>query len=77
VRHAASESVDEGLTRHAILECRDGIVVGRTGELNAALGEAQYVLAETLPRLLLAIAQLPLFAGAHVGALEVPDEDPM
>jgi hypothetical protein len=29
------------------------------------------------PRRLLAIAQLPLFAGAHVGALEVPDEDPM
>jgi hypothetical protein len=71
--------VDEGLTRHAILECRDGIVVGRTGELNAALGETQYVLAETPPppRRLLAIAQLPLFAGAHVGALEVPDEDPM
>jgi hypothetical protein len=27
-----------------------------------------YVLAEALPRLLLAVAQLPLLAGAHVGA---------
>jgi hypothetical protein len=35
-----------------------------------------YVLAETLPQLLLAIAQLPLLAGAHVGALKVTDEDP-
>jgi hypothetical protein len=35
-----------------------------------------YVLAETLPRLLLAVAQLPLLAGAHVGALKVTDKDP-
>jgi hypothetical protein len=47
----------------------------RAGELGAALGEALYVLAETLPRLLLAVAQLPLLAGAHVRALEVADED--
>jgi hypothetical protein len=40
------------------------------------LGEAPYVLTETLPRLLLAVVQLPLLAGAHVGALEIPDEDP-
>jgi hypothetical protein len=39
------------------------------------LGEAPYVLAETLPRLLLAVAQLPLLAGPLVGALEVADED--
>jgi hypothetical protein len=54
--HAALESVDEGLTCHAVLEFRDGIVVGRTGELGAALGEALYVLAETFPRLLLVVA---------------------
>jgi hypothetical protein len=75
-RHAASKSVDEGRARRAVLECRDGVVVGRTGELGAALGEASYVLVETLPRLLLAVAQLPLLAGAHLGALEVADEDP-
>jgi hypothetical protein len=34
-----------------------------------------YVLVETLTRLLLAVAQLPLLAGAHVSALEVLDED--
>jgi hypothetical protein len=74
--HVAPKSVDEGRARRAILECRDSIVVGRIRELGAALGEASYVLAKTLPRLLLAVAQLPLLAGAHVGALEVVDEDP-
>jgi hypothetical protein len=44
---------------------------------SAALGEASYVLAEALSRLLLVVAQLPLLARAHVGALEVPDKDPM
>jgi hypothetical protein len=62
-RHAAPESMDEGRARRAVLECRDGVVVGRTGELGAALGEASYVLAEALPRLLLAVPQLPLLAG--------------
>jgi hypothetical protein len=74
--HAAPKSMDEGRARRAVLECRDGIVVSRTGELGATLGEASYVLAEALPRLLLVVAQLPLLAGAHVGALEVVDEDP-
>jgi hypothetical protein len=46
------------------------------GELGAALGEASHVLAKTLPRLLLAVAQLPLLARAHVPTLEVADEDP-
>jgi hypothetical protein len=49
VRHAASELVDEGRARRAVLKHQDGIVVGRTGELGATLGEAPYVLAETLP----------------------------
>jgi hypothetical protein len=43
--HATTEPVDEGLAHHAILECRDGVVVSRTGELGAALGEMSYVLA--------------------------------
>jgi hypothetical protein len=75
--HATLESVDEGGACHPVLKCRDGVIVGRAGELGAALGEAPYVLAETLPRLLLAVAQLPLLAGAHVCALEVADEDSM
>jgi hypothetical protein len=75
-RYVASESVDDGRARRAVLERRDGVVVGRTGEFGAALGEASYVLMETLPRLLLAVTQLPLLAGAHVSALEVPDENP-
>jgi hypothetical protein len=75
-RHAAPESVDEGRARRAVLERRDGFVVGRTGDLGAALGEAPYVFAETFPGLLLAVAQLPLLAGAHVGALKVADKDP-
>jgi hypothetical protein len=39
------------------------VIVGCAEELGAALGEAPYVLAKTLPRLLLAVAQLPLLAG--------------
>jgi hypothetical protein len=74
--HATPESMDEGRARHAVLERRDGVVVSRTGELGAALGEASYVLVETFPWLLLAVTQLPLLAGAHVGALKVVDEDP-
>jgi hypothetical protein len=74
-RHAAPKSVDEGRARRAVLERRDGVIVSRTGELGATLGEASYVLVETLSRLLLAVAQLPLLAEAHVSALEVPHED--
>jgi hypothetical protein len=74
-RHAAPESVDEGRAGHDVLEHRDGVVVGRTRELGAVLGEVPYVLTETFPRLLLAIAQLPLLAGARVGALKVADKD--
>jgi hypothetical protein len=47
--HATPESVDEGGARRPILKCRDGVVVDRAGELGAALGEASYVLTETLP----------------------------
>jgi hypothetical protein len=70
------ELVDEGRAHHVVLEHRDGVIVSRTGELGAALGEAPYVLAETFPRMLLAVAQLPLLARAHVCALKVADEDP-
>jgi hypothetical protein len=62
-RHVAPESMDKGHARRAIMERRDGIVVGRIGELGAALGEALYVLAEALPRLLLAVVQLPRLVG--------------
>jgi hypothetical protein len=75
-RHTTPEPVDEGGPCCAILKCQDGIVVRRAGELGAALGEAPYVLAKTLPQLLLAVTQLPLLAGVHVRALEVADEDP-
>jgi hypothetical protein len=74
-RHAVPKSVDEGSAGCAILEHRDGVLVGRTGEFGAALREALNVLAQALSRLLLAVAQLPLLARACVGALEVPDED--
>jgi hypothetical protein len=74
-RRATPESVDEGGACRPILKRRDGVVVRRSGELGAALGEASYVLVKTLPWLLLAVMQLPLLAGAHVHALEVADED--
>jgi hypothetical protein len=54
--HAAPESVYEGGASCLVLKYRDGVIVGRTGELGAALGEAPYVLAESLPRLLLEVA---------------------
>jgi hypothetical protein len=47
-RHAAPESMDEGGACRAILERRDGVVVGRTREFSAALGETPNVLAQTL-----------------------------
>jgi hypothetical protein len=75
MRHAAPKSVNEGRARRAIPEHRDGVVLGCIGKLGAALGEAPDVLAQALPRLLLAVAQLPLLVGACVGALEVTDED--
>jgi hypothetical protein len=39
--------------------------------------EKRRMYSQRLPRLLLAVSQLPLLAGAHVGALEILDEDPM
>jgi hypothetical protein len=56
VRHAAPESADEGRAHHAFLQRRDGVIVGRSGELGAALGEASDVLTLALPRRLLAVA---------------------
>jgi hypothetical protein len=75
-RHATPDPVDQGGAHRFVLKLRDVVVIGRTGELGAALGEASYVLAKALPGLLLAVAQLPLLAGAHVRALEVANEDP-
>jgi hypothetical protein len=48
-RHAAPESSNEGRAHRAVLERRDGIIVSRTRELGAVLGEALYVLEETSP----------------------------
>jgi hypothetical protein len=75
-RHVTPELVDEGGARRPVLKFRDGVVIGRAGELSAVLGEASYELAESLPWLLLAVMQLPLLARAHVRALEVAHEDP-
>jgi hypothetical protein len=75
-RHATPKSVDEGSAHHPVLKCQDNVVVGRAGKLGAAVGEASYVLVKTLPRLLLAVVQLPLLVRAHVCALKVADEDP-
>jgi hypothetical protein len=74
-RHAAPEPVDEGGTCHAVVECRDGVVVGCVGKFSAALGEAPDVLVQALSQLLLAIVHVPLLARTRVRALEVPDED--
>jgi hypothetical protein len=49
VRHAVPELMDQGSAGRAVLERRDGVIVSRTGELGATLGEAPYVLAEALP----------------------------
>jgi hypothetical protein len=45
--------MDERSTGRAILEHRDGVVVGRAGKFGAVLGEAPDVLAQALSRLLL------------------------
>jgi hypothetical protein len=67
--------VDEGGAGRVVLERRDGVIVGHTGKLSATLGEASDVLAQAFSRLLLAVAQLQLLAGARVRALEVPNKD--
>jgi hypothetical protein len=43
-RHVVSKSVDERGAGRAVLERRDGVVVGCVGKLGAALGEALDVL---------------------------------
>jgi hypothetical protein len=51
----ATELMDEGGAGGAILECRYSVVVGRTGELGALLGEAPDVFMQALAQLLLAV----------------------
>jgi hypothetical protein len=74
--HATPKPMDERGARCHVLKRRDGIIIGHARELGAALGEVSYVLAKTLPLLLLAVAQIQLLARAHVRALEVANEDP-
>jgi hypothetical protein len=76
-RRVEPESVDEGGAGHAVLERRDGIVVRRAGKLGVALGETLDVVTQAFPRVLVAVAQLPLLAGTGVRPLEVADEDSM
>jgi hypothetical protein len=56
VWHAMPESMDERGARCPVPKRRDGVIVDHARELSAALGEASYVLVNTLPRLLLAVA---------------------
>jgi hypothetical protein len=37
-RHTTPEPVDEGGARCPVLKCRDGVIIGRTRELGAAIG---------------------------------------
>jgi hypothetical protein len=66
--------VDKGLAHGTILESGDNLVVGHVGELGAVLGEAAYIVIETLSLLLPAMAKLVGIDGPGVGALEVPYE---
>jgi hypothetical protein len=66
--------VDKGPARGTILESCDDLVVGRIGELGVALGEAAYVVAETLLLLPPTMVKLAGIAGPGVGALEMPYE---
>jgi hypothetical protein len=65
---------DRGVGR-AVLERRDGVIIGHTGEFGVALGEAPNVLVQALSQLMLAVAQLLLLVGVRVGTLEVLNED--
>jgi hypothetical protein len=66
--------LDKGLAHGTILEGCDDLVVGRAGYLGTVLGEAVYVVTETLTLLLLAMAKFAGVARPGVGALEVPYE---
>jgi hypothetical protein len=64
----------KGLAHGTILQGHDDLVVGRVGELGAALGEGTYVITETLALLFPVMAKLAGIAVSGVGALEVPYE---
>jgi hypothetical protein len=66
--------VDKDLARGTIFESSDDLIVGRVGELSAALGEAANVVAETLTLLLPAMAKFARVAKPRVAALEVSYE---
>jgi hypothetical protein len=61
--------MDKGITRGAILERCDDLVVRRVGELSTTLGEAVYVVTETFTLLLRAVAKFVGVVGPGVDAL--------
>jgi hypothetical protein len=63
--------VEKGLARGTFLEGCDDLVFGHIRELGVALGEAAYVVVETLALFLPAMAKLAGIAEPGVGALEV------
>jgi hypothetical protein len=61
--------MDKGITRGAILERCDDLVVRRVGELSTTPGEAVYVVTETFTLLLRAVAKFVGVVGPGVDAL--------
>jgi hypothetical protein len=73
-RGPTPQLVDDGGVGSVVMERRDGVVVGRAGELDAALGEEPDVVAQTFTRPLFAVPRLPLLVAACLRALGVADE---
>jgi hypothetical protein len=70
-RGPTPQLVDDGGVGSVVMERR---VVGRAGELDAALGEEPDVVAQTFTRPLFVVPRLPLLAAACLRALGVADE---
>ena len=67
-----SDQVSAGGARE---ECLDDFRVTDVGQLGAFLGEAPDEISKRFVRLLAATFEVPGVPGAHVCALEIPDED--
>ena len=68
-----SDQVSAGGARE---ECLDDFRVTDAGQLGAFLGEVPDEISKRFVRLLAATFEVPGVPEAHVGALEIPDEDP-